>query len=185
MGGEHRRELPFALPARAIEAIGPGGVPSGVDQLGLERVDPPHEAREQRQRPPAEVVVGKLQLIGALEQHRQPLRRAQHVDERVDPGMARLDRQERPAQLREGMDREVLVRALECDLDPLAQILLGADHKDPVGLEPLVGQRHHTANQHLRLAGSWATDHQQRRAAMGDRVALRVGQAIEGARHCT
>ena len=52
---------------------GPGGVVLGADQLGLEPVDPAHEAAEQRVGAAAEVVVLQRQLVDPLDQHGQPV----------------------------------------------------------------------------------------------------------------
>jgi hypothetical protein len=62
--------------AVALAALRPGEVLLGVNQLGLEPVDPPHEAPQQHRRAPAEVVMAHRQLVDALGQHRQPVARA-------------------------------------------------------------------------------------------------------------
>ena len=51
------------------------GSRSAIDQLGLEPVDPAHEAAQQGVRPPAEVVVLERELVDPLDQHRQPVAR--------------------------------------------------------------------------------------------------------------
>ena len=61
----------------------------GLDQLGLETVDPPDEAAEQRARVAAEVVVLKRQLVDPLGEHRQAIARRKDLVEQLQRGCRR------------------------------------------------------------------------------------------------
>lgn len=70
----------------SLEPGGPTGIFLRPDQVGLEPVDPTDEPGQQRVCAAAEVVALDRQPVDPVEQHREPLGRAEHRLERVDPG---------------------------------------------------------------------------------------------------
>ena len=131
----------------------------------------------------------ELELVGALEQHRQAIGRAER---RRRTGRCRAvaasTASSAPANVGRRVDGEILVRARERVLDAVAHRGGGAgraEHERAVGRDAAVGwarrATRRTSTSVLPVPGP--ADHEQRRAAVGDRVALRIGQPVEGARH--
>src|SRR6187549_2915023 len=85
---------------------------------GLQRVDPLQQPRQQAGRVAADLVGAQRQLVEAVEQHRQALRRPDHVEEGIESGCGRVLAQQALAELVPGADPELLVGRLERGFGP-------------------------------------------------------------------
>ena len=128
MGGDQVREL------------GVGGVGAG-----LEGVDPLQQPRQQARRVAADLVAAQRQVVEAVEEHRQPLGRAEHLEERVEAGGVGVLAQDPFPDRVPGPHPELSVGIVEERFDPGPQSL-GAgvgrgDQQHPVGRRPLGRRR--------------------------------------------
>ena len=86
--------------------------PGRPDPFRLQRVDPRQQPRQQAGRVAADLVPAQRQLVEAVEQHRQPLGRAEHVEEGVEAGGLGVLAQQPLADRVPAADPELLERAL-------------------------------------------------------------------------
>ncbi|MFN8163746.1 MAG: hypothetical protein U0R26_07920 [Solirubrobacterales bacterium] len=177
---EQLRELKIAPRPLSLRLVGrgflslarPGLQGGGTDGFGLQPVDPGEQAGEQAAGVAADLVAAKGQLVEAVEQHRQALRRAEDVEERVEPGGLGVVAQDALADRVPAADPELFEGALEHRLRALAQ--------PPRGGAGRADQQHATRcgagrdeiaqppGQQLGLAGSGGTEDEQGPVAVGD-----------------
>ena len=167
-------ELALALGRLVVLAQrgGPARVLRRGDHGRLEAIDPRDHVGQQRGRVAAEVMDAQGQLVDVLEQHGEPVGRADRRDERVEPGLERLVVQQPGAEAVDGVDGELLEAAGEQVLDPGAQRvgrrLAGGQGQDLLGRRPAVGgQPRVTVHERARLARPGRPDDEQRTAAVG------------------
>ena len=145
-----------------------GKVGLGRVGAGLQLVDLAEQASEQAGRVAANLVIAKRQLIEVVEHHRQPLCRAEDVEEGVEPGGGRVRAQQAFADHRPGVDPELLVGRQQQCLGASPQALGGCpgggDDEDPIGIDLLFGEPGQAPGQRLRLAA-----YRRRRAAAAGR----------------
>ena len=107
--------------------------PRRPDPFGLQRIDPSEQAGQERGGVAADLVAAQRQLVEAVEEHRQPLRRAQHVEEGVEAGRLGVLAQEPLADRLPAADPELLERAVQERLGSFSQPPRGrpgrADHE--------------------------------------------------------
>ena len=94
----------------------------GLDRLGLEDVDAAQQAGEQPGRVAADLVAAQRQIVDAVEQDREPVAEADRGEERVEPRLDRVLAQQSLGGLLVGVNPELLVRAIQRELGPLAQL---------------------------------------------------------------
>ena len=104
----------------------PRRVVAGRDQLVLEAIDAGDDRAEQRARVAAQVVVDERQLVHALEQHREPVRRGRRRGPRIDPRLERLIASSPAQKAWNVVTVKPPVGALERELDALAQLVAAA-----------------------------------------------------------
>ena len=170
------------MPVVGRDQLGQLGI--GRVRAGLHLVDLLEQAGEQAGGVAADLLVAERQLVEAVEQHRQPLGRAEHVEEGVEAGRGRVLAQQPLAELFPGADPELFERAVEQCLDPLAQALGGGsgrgEDEDAVRRGALLGEALEAPRQHLGLAGSRLADQQERAGAVADRALLGLGKGKHG-----
>ncbi len=154
----------------------------GLGRLGalLEGVDFAQQAGQQPGRVAADLAVAQRQLVEPVEQDRQPLGRAEHVEEGVEAGGARVLAQQPLAELLPGADPELAAALGEQRLDspPQAQRRrsAGAEDEDRLGVLPVADQAGEAPRDRLGLAGAGRADQQQRPRVVADGALLGLGE---------
>ena len=168
------RGLPGGLVRRLLRLPGPQLQPRRADPFGLQRVDPREQPGQQGGGVAADLVAAQRQLVEPVEQHRQALRGAQHVEERVEAGGLGVLAQEPLADRLPAADPELLERAVQQRLGAFAKSPRRgagrADHQHPLGCGPRRGEPGQPPRQQLGLAGPGGAEHQQRALSVGDRA---------------
>ena len=171
------------LPGVIRQRRGPGGVGVGIDELGFEAIDPPHEAGQEQVGAPTEVVVRQRQLVDALDQHRQPVAGAERGGQWIGPGTRASEDQ--CGELGRCEDMQLVVGELQPGLQPLAQRQRppGGRHEDgePLRARPLIDQPPEAMLDQPCLARPRGTADEQARPAIRDRIALSIAEPVEGA----
>lgn len=168
-----QRRLP-----RAAIAAAPLRRPRVVAKLGwadprlLERVDPFQEAREQPRGIAADLVPSQRELVDAVEQDREPVGRAHHLEEGVDPTFKRVIAEELLGKLLPCVDPQLLVGAVEQGLDAVAKPgpsggILGED-ADPVGGNAFQDESDVATCDQLGATGARDPENQSGAATVGD-----------------
>ncbi len=146
----------------------------------LEGVHPLQQASEQPRRVAADLVAAQRQLLEAVEQHRQPLGPAEHVEEGIEAGRVGVLAQQPFAERAPVADPELLERPVQERLGALEQPARGGpsrgEDQDTLGAGPLGGEAGEPPCQHLGLAGPRRPDDEQRAVVVEDCPFLRVGQ---------
>ena len=147
--------------------------PLGGDVLGLERVDPAHEARQQPGRVAADLVTAQRQLVEMIEQDREPVRGADDGEERIEARVGRVVAQQALGDLLVGADPKLLARQRQELLDPAPQprprSSRSGQDEDPLGPLATGGQRDQALGQRLRAPAPGDASHQHRPVARGRR----------------
>ena len=178
-------ELPLELRIGGVivERLRPRRVGVGPDELGLEPVDPAHEAAEQGVGAPAEVVVAQGQLVDALDQHGQPVTGGEHRLERI--GARAGGAQHDPREPSRGEDVELVIASAQLGLDPRAQCrrarLGGDEQPDALRGTSLRHQPAKACFHDARLACPGRAEDDDTGVGMGRRVALDGGQSVKRA----
>ena len=155
----------------------PRGVVGGRHEAVLQAVDAIDDVGQQHGGPPADVVAAQVQVVHPVQQQREPVGARDRREERVDARLGGLLAQQPRAELAHGVDRELLVGAVERVLDGAPQ-RGGAgrrrgQHEDRLGRGVLVRDEPGEApGEHGRLAAARPAEHEQRPAGMGDRALL-------------
>ncbi len=160
----------------------PAPVLVGIDELGLEPIDPAHEPRQQRVGTAAEVVVPKRELVDPFDEHRESVTRAERGRERVDPGAGASQHERR--ELGRGQHVELLIAERERGLETFERRggarRAGHDEAQPLGRGALLDQPPKARLDHSRLAGSGGARYDQpARLALGDGGTLRGAAPVE------
>ena len=183
-------ELELAVgPGPRGVALGVGGEPlriaaqvGGGHHLVLQPVDARDEARQERRRIAADLVVAQRQLTDALEQQREPVGRRDGRQEGIDAGLERLVLKEPGAERVEGGDVELLVGRLDQRLEPLAHLGGGGrregEREDLAGGHALLDEPCEAAGERACLAGPGPCDHDERTAGVSDGLLLRAVEAV-------
>jgi len=192
VGGVELCELalsPGRLAGGVLTRLGFFFAGAGLDCLGsnricLQRIDALQQASEQPRRVAADLVAAQRQLLEPVEQHRQPLGAAEHVEEGVEARRIGVLAQQPLAEHVPVADPELLERSVQERLGALAQPLRGGsgrgEDQDTLGAGPLGGKAGEPPCQHLGLAGPRRSEHQQRTIAVRDGAFLGFGQGEHG-----
>ena len=117
------------------------------------------------------------ELLDPLEQHRDAVGLGGRHEERVKARLERLLAQQPRAERAGGMYLKLLVSAAQRVLQAGAQLVGGGrrlgEHEHGFGSHALLDQPGETGHERMRLAGSRASQDQQRPRRMRDRGALR------------
>ncbi len=182
VGGVEVGELALAPRRLALGLVAGGGLPRPrplgerrrSHPFGLQPVDPGQQPGQQTGRVAADLVPAQRQPVEAVEQQRQPLAPAQHVEEGVEPGLLGVVAQDPLADRVPAADPELLERPLQQRLAAFAQAagggLAGGDHQHALGPRPGRDQAGEAAGEQLGLAGARGAEDQQRPLAVGDRA---------------
>ena len=158
--------------------VGPAPEPLGRHPRGLQRVDAIDDAREQARRISADLVPAQGQLVDPVEQHGQPLGRAQGLEEGVDLGLGGMFAQDPGGRDRMRVDDELLVgsfdRLLGADPDPVGRSGRTREHE---GTAPLADQAAQAPGQSLGSPGPGGAQDQQGSLPVGDHGLLLLGRA--------
>jgi hypothetical protein len=123
------------------------------------------------------------QPVEAVEQHRQPLGAAEHVEERIQTRLVGVLAEEALAHRVPAADPELFEGPLQQRLAAFAQArrrgLAGGDHQQRLGPGPLLHQVGEAAGEQLGLAGAGSADDQQRPGIVGERMLPRSGGALQ------
>ena len=179
-------ELDLAGPASALgvvlggQRLRPRGVVGGAHELVLEAVDAVDHAREQHRGTPADVVLAQVQVVHPVEQQGEPVGAGDGREERVDAGLGRLRAQQARAELAHAVHGELLVGAIERVLDLAAHRgsrgARRAQREDRLRRGALRDQPLKARDEHRRLAGARAAEHEDRAGAVRDRARLGIGE---------
>ena len=162
------------------QRLRPGGVVGGRDELVLEPVDAIDDARQQDRRAPADVVAAQVQVVHAVEQHRETIGARRGREERIDARLGGLVAQQPRAELAHAVDRELLVRAVDRVLDAAAQRGRGgagrAQHEDRLRRRAPRHEPGEARDENRRLARPGASQHEHRAAVVRHRAPLGRGE---------
>ena len=172
---------------RLREGLGVRAVVLSARHLVLQAVDAVHEAAQQRCRVATDLVVAQRQLVDPLPEHRHSVRAGDGREEGVEPRLERLVLEQPSGEgLRRG-DPELLPGRLDRGLDLRAQHGgdrgRGRQHEDRRRGHSLVDEPGEAARHDAGLAGARTAHDEHRAPGVADRVALGVGQAVEGGGH--
>ncbi len=169
--------IPFGDGAARL-LVGPAPEPLGRHPRGLQRVDPVDDAREQARRISADLMSAQGQLVDPVEQHGQPLCRAQGLEEGVDLGLGGVLAQDPGGRDRMRVDDELLVgsldRLLGADPDPVGR---GGRAREREGTAPLADQAAQAPGQCLGPPGPGGAQDQQSALPVGGHGLLLLGRA--------
>ena len=153
---------------------------SGGSEPDLQLVDLLEQVGDHARRVAADFAVAQRQVVEAVEEDREPLGAAEHVEEGVEAGGGRVLAQQALAELVPGAHPELLVGVAEQCLDAVSQALGGrpggGEEKDAVGRDALLDQPREASCQGLGLARPGGAAQQQRALVVGDRALLGLGE---------
>ena len=172
---------PLGQPLRVRDVV------VGRHHLVLQAVDPRHEAPEQRRRVAADLVVAQRELVDAVEQQRQAIRRRDRREERIDAGFERLVGQQARAEAVEGLHVELLVGRGDERLEPLAHLGGGrrgeGQREQLLGGRPLLDEPAEAPADRAGLAGAGTRHDQERTPRVRHSGTLSPVQGVLGFRH--
>ena len=177
-------ELEIRVVDQGVRGLGQAPRPPRVvirrHQVRLQPIDAADESGQERVGAATEVVALERQAVDPLEQHREPLGRAQHGLERVHPGPGHAQQQRRQIDRRER--EQLVVASLEQALEPrprrVGPSLGGSQEQHPLGPAPPLDERHEPGLERPRLAGAGRPQNEQRLALARDRATLSGKQRI-------